>query len=145
MTAEALATRRLIQYPLKPAADDEATTYLLQALPGRGEENVYYGTTRHSRFFKSKMKLGESGTTLSKLISSLRKIKVRQHKARGIHDASGAATADESTAPPCRVSAWKFIIATFLSTNISQRHRQTKLFNGKRLGRLPRRCVDESS
>jgi hypothetical protein len=42
MTAEALATRRLLGYPLTAAAEQEAEAALLQALPGTGEENVYY-------------------------------------------------------------------------------------------------------
>jgi hypothetical protein len=42
MTAEALATRRLLGYPLIAAAEQEAEASLLQALPGTGEENVYY-------------------------------------------------------------------------------------------------------
>ncbi len=42
MTAEALASRRMLGYPLTAAGDKEATQFILQSLPGRSEENVYY-------------------------------------------------------------------------------------------------------
>jgi hypothetical protein len=42
MTAEALASRRLLGYPLTQAGEQEATEYILQSLPGRSEENVYF-------------------------------------------------------------------------------------------------------
>ncbi|MDZ4848619.1 MAG: prenyltransferase/squalene oxidase repeat-containing protein [Pirellulaceae bacterium] len=42
MTAEALALRMLLQYPLSTTAQQEANGYLLQNLPGQSEENYYY-------------------------------------------------------------------------------------------------------
>jgi hypothetical protein len=42
MTAEALATRRLIGYSPTRQADDEAVQFILNSLPGRSEENVYF-------------------------------------------------------------------------------------------------------
>lgn len=42
MTAEALASRRLLAYPLSEAGEQEATQFILQSLPGRSEENVYF-------------------------------------------------------------------------------------------------------
>ena len=42
MTAEALAMRMLLNYPLSNAGQLEANRLLLQNLPGRSEENLYY-------------------------------------------------------------------------------------------------------
>ena len=42
MTAEAFAMRMLLNHPLSIAGQQEANRYLLQNLPGKGEENIYY-------------------------------------------------------------------------------------------------------
>ena len=42
MTAEAFAMRMLLNHPLSVAGQQEANRYLLQNLPGKGEENLYY-------------------------------------------------------------------------------------------------------
>jgi hypothetical protein len=42
MTAEALALRLMLKQPTSPEAISEAKQYLLQELPGMGEENLYY-------------------------------------------------------------------------------------------------------
>ena len=42
MTAEAMATRLLLGYPLSPQAAEEGQRMLLKNLPGRSEENLYY-------------------------------------------------------------------------------------------------------
>jgi hypothetical protein len=42
MTAEALAMRHLLNYPLSMAGQQEANQLLLQNLPGKSEENLYY-------------------------------------------------------------------------------------------------------
>ncbi len=42
MTAEAMASRLLLGFPLTPAAADEGQQMLLQNLPGKSEENLYY-------------------------------------------------------------------------------------------------------
>ncbi len=42
MTAEAFAMRMLLNHPLSVAGQQEANRYLLQNLPGTGEENLYY-------------------------------------------------------------------------------------------------------
>ncbi|MCY2975388.1 MAG: hypothetical protein NTW52_12060 [Planctomycetota bacterium] len=42
MTAEALALRLMLKQPTSPEAINEAKQFLLQELPGMGEENLYY-------------------------------------------------------------------------------------------------------
>ncbi len=42
MTAEALASRLLLGFPLSPPAAEEGQRMLLKNLPGRSEENLYY-------------------------------------------------------------------------------------------------------
>lgn len=42
MTAEALASRLLLGFPVTPAAAEEGQQMLLSNLPGHGEENLYY-------------------------------------------------------------------------------------------------------
>lgn len=42
MTAEALALRLMLKQPTSPEAINEAKQFLLQELPGTGEENLYY-------------------------------------------------------------------------------------------------------
>ena len=42
MTAEALASRLLLGFPLSPSAAEEGQRMLLKNLPGRSEENLYY-------------------------------------------------------------------------------------------------------
>ena len=42
MTAEAMASRLLLGFPLSPAGADEGQRLLLKNLPGRSEENLYY-------------------------------------------------------------------------------------------------------
>ncbi len=42
MTAEAMASRLLLGYPLSPQAAEEGQSMLLRNLPGRSEENLYY-------------------------------------------------------------------------------------------------------
>ena len=42
MTAEAMASRLLLGYPISPQAAEEGQRMLLKNLPGRSEENLYY-------------------------------------------------------------------------------------------------------
>ncbi len=144
MTAEALATRRLIQYPLKPAADDEATITCYKHYRDAAKRTSITGTTRRSRFFKSKMKLGESGTTLSKLISSLRKIKVRQHRLvdpRCIWSGYGGRVYSTAMSCLCLEVYYRYLplYQHFPTSSPS------KTLQWQTARRLPRRCVDESS
>ncbi len=62
MTAEALATRLLLNEKVDPAAIKEAEEYILRQPPGIGRDKYYGCTTPRWRYTNCKMMHGKHGT-----------------------------------------------------------------------------------